>query len=183
MKMRRFEKLLVNRSRHSARVAERAEQLVRLTNPQPGQRLLDVGCGNGAAAVHLASVFALDVTGIDVDPEQVDAALAAGSGSAAVRFVVADALDLPFSDGEFDLVHTNKTTHHIPDWRQALAEMTRVLKPAGFLVYTDFVAPLGDRLPTRRALGRFAVEQHLETTYRAGSLVRATAIFRKPAGG
>ena len=36
---------------------------------------------------------------------------------------------LPFPDGEFDLVYTSKTTHHVRDWKQALTEMVRVLKP------------------------------------------------------
>ena len=40
-------------------------RLVRITDPQPGRRLLDVGCGNGAAPIHLARTVGLDVTGID----------------------------------------------------------------------------------------------------------------------
>jgi ubiquinone/menaquinone biosynthesis C-methylase UbiE len=69
-----------------------------------------------------------------------------------VRFQVAEATNLPFADDEFDLVYTNKTTHHIPDWPQALAEIARVLKPGGRLLYSDFVAPAGRRLPTRRGI-------------------------------
>jgi ubiquinone/menaquinone biosynthesis C-methylase UbiE len=179
MKMGRFEKWFVNSDVHSNRVAEQAHQLVRTANPRPGQRLLDVGCGNGAAAIGLANTLGLVVTGIDVDTEQIDAAAAAGDGLAAVRFVAADATGLPFTDGEFDLVYSNKTTHHIREWQQALTEMARVLKTEGHLIYSDFVAPLGHRLPTRRALNRFAAQHGLESLRRSGSPVHYTGVFRK----
>ena len=119
------------------------------------------------------------MTGIDVDTEQIDAAVAARDGLAAVRFLAADATRLSFADGEFDLVYSNKTTHHIRDWQQALTEMTRVLRPEGYFVYSDFVAPLGHRLPTRRALNRFADQHALETVRRSGSPVHYTGVFRK----
>jgi cyclopropane fatty-acyl-phospholipid synthase-like methyltransferase len=92
MRMKPIEKQFVNSARHSERVAEQAEQLVRVADPQAGQRLLDVGCGNGAAPIHLANTFGLDVTGVDVDPEQI--ALAASTDHAAARFLVADATRL-----------------------------------------------------------------------------------------
>ena len=179
MKMGRFEKRFVNTASHSSRVAEQAHQLLQAANPQPGQQLLDVGCGNGTAPIHLAQTLGLAVTGIDVDTEQIEAAAAKGNGVAAVRFLAADATRLPFADDEFDLVYTNKTTHHIRDWQRALTEMTRVLKPDGYLLYSDFVAPLGHRLPTRRALKRFAHQHELETVRRSGSPFHYTSIFRK----
>ncbi len=179
MKMRRIEKQFVNSARHSARVAEHAEQLVRIADPQPGQRLLDVGCGNGTAPIHLATTFGLEVTGVDIDPEQIQTAVAESTNLAATRFLVADAIDLPFADGEFDLVYTNKTTHHIREWQQALTEMTRVLKPGGHLLYTDFVAPFGRRLPTRRALNRLASEHRLQVVRRSASPLNFTGVFRK----
>jgi ubiquinone/menaquinone biosynthesis C-methylase UbiE len=113
----------------------------------PATTLLDVGCGNGDAAIELATTFALQVTGVDIDPAQISIAVDASPDATEVRFVAADATQLPFADAEFDLVHTNKTTHHVRDWEAALDEMTRVLKPAGQLVYSDFVAPLGAGRP------------------------------------
>jgi len=179
MKMRRFEKQFVNSSNHSRRVADHAVQLLTAANPQPGLRLLDVGCGNGAAAIHVARALRLAVIGVDVDPEQIEAAVAAGRGLADVRFLVADATKLPFADGEFDLVYTNKTTHHIGDWQRALTEMIRVLKPDGYLLYSDFVAPLGQRLPTRHALDSFVAQHRLESVRRSGAPFRYTGVFRK----
>lgn len=180
MQMGRFEKRFVNSPGHSSRVASRAQQFVQTIDPRPWERLLDVGCGNGAAAIHLATMLGLDVTGVDVDAEQIELATAAGDGLAAVRFLVADATRLPFDDGEFDLVYTNKTTHHIRDWQRALAEMARVLTPGGQLLYSDFVAPFGHRLPTRRVLSCFADHHGLESDQRRGSPLHYTGVFRKP---
>ena len=179
MKMSRLEKRFVNAAGHSNNVAAHAEQLVATASPEPGQRLLEVGCGNGAAAIHLSRRYLLDLTGIDVDPKQIDIAATANADHASTRFLVADATRLPFPDGEFDLVYTNKTTHHIRDWQQALTEMIRVLKPGGQLLYSDFVAPLGRRFPTRRALNRLANEHGMQTTHTDRSAVRHTMALRK----
>jgi ubiquinone/menaquinone biosynthesis C-methylase UbiE len=46
-----------------------------------------------------------------------------------------------FDDAEFDIVATNKTTHHIPEWKAVLAEIVRVLKPGGYFIYGDLVVP------------------------------------------
>ena len=181
MKMGWFEKHFVNSAGHSQRVAEHAERLVRLADPRPGQRLLDVGCGNGAAPVHLARTFGLEATGVDVDPEQIEAAKTHAGGFERASFLVGDTTSLPFEDGAFDLVFTNKVTHHVPDWQGALAEMARVLKPGGHLVYSDFVAPFGERLPTRRALDRFATERKLNVVRRSRSPFHYTGVFGKPA--
>ena len=155
MRMSRFEKWFVNSGSHSRRVAECAERRLRLVRPQPGQCYLDVGCGNGAAAIHLAQTFGLEVTGVDVDPEQIDAARRAAAGLLGLRFLTVDASRLPFADGHFHIVASNKVTHHIPHWPVAFAEMIRVLRPGGWLVYDDFVLPSWGprRFPNRRTLG------------------------------
>jgi len=178
MKMGQFEKRFVNSARHSGHVAERAERRLRSTDPEPGQRLLDVGCGNGAVAIRAARAFGLISVGVDLDPEQIEAARLAADGLQGVSFLVADATALPFPDGEFDLVYSNKTTHHIADWPGALAEMARVLKPGGKLVYADFVAPFGHRLPTRPGIDSTAAAHGLERQHAARTLVHYSASYR-----
>ena len=179
MKMRRWEKLLVNGSGHSHRVAEQAEKRLRTLDPQPGQRLLDVGCGNGAATIHLARAFDLAVTGLDVDPEQIDAATIAAGAPPAARFVVGNATELPFGENAYDLVYSNKTTHHVSDWPRALDEMARVLAPGGCLVYSDFVAPFGCRLPTRKGLDAVLATNGLERVRHSGSPFHYTVTSRR----
>jgi ubiquinone/menaquinone biosynthesis C-methylase UbiE len=179
-KMRAIEKRFVNSPDHSDRVAREAERRVRQLDPQPGQRLLDVGCGNGAAVLRLARMLGLEVVGIDVDPEQIGAATLAALNTPNAHFVVADATDLPFPNGHFDLVYTNKTTHHVHDWEQAITEMARVLKPGGHLLYNDFVAPIGRRFPTRRGLNRLASEHQLEPIRQQSSPFHYNLVLRAP---
>jgi 27-O-demethylrifamycin SV methyltransferase len=179
MKMHRFEKLFVNSDRHGERVATQAAQRIRRVDPKPGQRVLDVGCGNGAALLHLVHTLDLDVTGLDIDPDQIQAAAQAANGLASARFLVSDATKLPLPDDRFDIVYTNKTTHHIADWPNVIAEMARVLKPGGYLIYSDFTAPFGRRLPTRRGVDTIAQSHLLDRTRHSGSLFHYTAYFRK----
>jgi ubiquinone/menaquinone biosynthesis C-methylase UbiE len=181
VKMQRFEKWFVNGRRHSQRVAAEAERRLREADLRPSQRLLDVGCGNGAALIQAGRTLGLEAVGVDVDPDQIADARSAATGVARVRFLVADAAALPFADGEFDVVYTNKTTHHVPHWQDALAEMARVLVPGGRLLYSDFVAPFGRRLPTRRGVDAAAAAHGLEHKQRGGLPFHYHAVFEKSA--
>ena len=156
-----------------------------------GQSYLDFGCGNGAAAILLASKLGLKVTGIDVDPEQIEVARERSKETAKVRFLTADGSKLPFDDNEFDFVATHMVTHHIPDWQNALHQMLRVLKPNGHLLYKDFalpkwVASLGKKISkslgylTPEDLNRFAEENHLAVVHLARSFNKYEAVWRKP---
>ena len=192
MKMTTFEKFFVNSAARSRRVAEYAERMLRLVGFAAGQNYLDFGCGNGAAAVHLASKLGLKVKGIDVDPEQIEAARERSEQTANVRFLTADGSKLPFDDNEFDFVATHMVTHHIPDWQNALHQMLRVLKPNGYLIYKDFAVPkwvasLGKKISkslgylTPEDLNRFAQENHLAVVHLARSFNKYEAVWRKPA--
>jgi ubiquinone/menaquinone biosynthesis C-methylase UbiE len=139
--MSRIEKRFVNDIGHSRRVAEEAVRRLRHIPVQPSWSYLDVGCGNGAAALLVADTFGLHVLGVDVDPQQIAMARSAAGDRTDVLFMTADATCLPFDGGQFDIIATNKTTHHIPRWSSAIAEMGRVLKPQGYLVYADLKAP------------------------------------------
>jgi ubiquinone/menaquinone biosynthesis C-methylase UbiE len=141
MRMTRIEKRFVNEIGHSGRVAEEAVRRLRHVSVQRSWSYLDVGCGNGAAGLLVADTFGVRVVGVDVDPQQIALASAAARDRTDVFFMTADATGLPFEDGRFDIVATSKTTHHVPKWSPALAEMRRVLKPRGYLVYADLKAP------------------------------------------
>jgi ubiquinone/menaquinone biosynthesis C-methylase UbiE len=141
MRMTSFEKRFVNDLGHSRRVAEEAVRRLRHVPIQRNWSYLDVGCGNGAAPLLVASTFGVRVVGVDVDPEQIASARSAAGDRTDVLFITADATCLPFEDGRFDVVATNKTTHHVPRWSSAIAEMRRVLKPHGYLMYADLKAP------------------------------------------
>ena len=99
-------------------------------------RLLDVGCGTGAACRSAASVTA-SVVGIDLSPEMVRQAREFASGLANVHFEIADSEHLPFDNGAFTAVVCSNSFHHYPDPGRAVGEMTRVLAPGGRLVLGD----------------------------------------------
>jgi ubiquinone/menaquinone biosynthesis C-methylase UbiE len=191
MKMGKLEKLFVNNPSHSQQVSQHAERLLNLINFKAGQKYLDVGCGNGTAAIHLAQKYHLDVTGIDVDPDQIRLAEAQSQGLDKARFLTIDGTRLPFDPGEFDVVFTNKVTHHIPNWREALAEMMRVIKPGGYFIYSDLVLPsplakLGEAVagnlagfPTRNEIEVTLKEQGFVIVHRASGPVHFEGVFQK----
>ena len=190
MKMTDFEKRFVNADRHSRRVAAAAVRRLNVVPTRPGQRLLEVGCGNGAAALHVARTFHLAVTGVDIDTDQIALARAAAGPEPGVQFQLADATRLPFDGGAFDIVSTNKTLHHIAAWERAMADCVRVLTPGGYLVVTDLVAPrwgiaIADRvgrryrLATADALRQVAQALGLETVRESTSFAAFDAAWRR----
>jgi len=138
--MTAIEKHFVNSPDHTLQVAHRARQLLDRIDIEPAWRYLDVGCGVGATACAIAKRYGLDVTGIDVDPEQIEAARVR-EVHAHLRFMAMDATKQQFHDAEFDIVATSMATHHIPGWERAFSEMIRVLRPGGYLIYSDFMFP------------------------------------------
>lgn len=99
----------------------------------PRGTILDVGCGPGLLDVRLAQVAPeSSVTGVDVEPDMVERARANAAGlSGRVHFQLGDVADLPFPDGQFDLVFSTFSLHHWADPARGLAEIYRVLKPGG----------------------------------------------------
>jgi SAM-dependent methyltransferase len=105
-------------------VAELASPLVDLLAPQPGERILDLGCGDGAFTAMVAARGA-DLTGIDASPELVAAAQARS-----IRAQVGDGRALAF-DGEFDAVVSNAALHWMGAPDRVLAGVGRALRPGG----------------------------------------------------
>jgi SAM-dependent methyltransferase len=111
-------------------LAHRASQIadvIRRRHPAGIKKMLVVGCGDGREAHALAEALGCEVTGIDLrdnfDPQ----------AAAAVRLQRADATALPFATGEFDFIYSYHVLEHIPRYRDALAEMNRVLAKGGGL--------------------------------------------------
>jgi N-methyltransferase StaMA len=105
-----------------------------------GDRVLDVGCGNGFPAMRIAEAHDVHVTGITVSQQEVDRAseLAAGSPVAdRVTFRLADAADLPEDLGTFDAVFAIESLLHLSDQAAALARLRRFVRPGGRLVIAD----------------------------------------------
>jgi SAM-dependent methyltransferase len=105
-------------------VAELGGAALDLLDPLPGERILDVGCGEGTLTKKIAERGAT-VLGIDNSPEMIAAARANGLDA-----VLMDASDMPFSC-EFDAAFSNATLHWVLEKEQAARAIFRALKPGG----------------------------------------------------
>lgn len=106
-------------------------------------RILDVGSGIGGSCRFLARRFGCEVTGIDLTREYCDVAtlLSERSGfGEQTSFKQASALELPFSDGSFDLVVTEHVQMNIEDKARFYGEIARVLRPGGRFAFHDIFA-------------------------------------------
>ncbi len=112
-------------------VAELGVPVIALLAPRPGERILDVGCGDGALTRRLASTGAI-VIGVDASVDMVQAARARG-----VDARVMDAAKLSFHE-EFDAVFTNAALHWMRDLAAVVRSVFRALRPGG-----RFVGELG----------------------------------------
>lgn len=126
------------------------ERLVRLARLEPGQRVLDVGCGTGSLAIAARRLVgpAGQVEGVDASPELIARARRkAGKAGVDVRFTIGGAETLPFPDATFDAVLNTMVLHHLPhETRQHCArEMRRVVKPGGRVLAVDFGGTPGER--------------------------------------
>jgi arsenite methyltransferase len=131
-----------------ARVPEAScESFAGVANPfsmgalQPGEDVLDVGCGAGMDSLVAAQMVGAtgSVTGIDMTPEMV--AKARGSiaemGLGNVTVVEGSAEHLPFDDASFDVVISNGVIDLVPDKDAVFSEITRVLRPGGRIQLAD----------------------------------------------
>ena len=119
------------------------ERIIAFARLQPGESMLDVGCGTGSLAIVAKRLVgpAGRVSGIDASPEML--ARAAGKARKAgldISFSLEPAQALPFPDGHFDVAVTTLMLHHLPrkGRQQCAAEMKRVLKPGGRVLAVDF---------------------------------------------
>lgn len=112
--------------------ADTEAQLLTAVRTEPGERLLEIGCGEGGNLYHLKA-RGVHRFGVDYSPEKVAfAARASGAGAA-----VADATRLPFADATFDVALIRDLLHHLPNRAGALSEAFRVLKPGGRLTVIE----------------------------------------------
>ena len=117
--------------------AMRQQAVIELLNPNRGERILDVGCGNARDILIFAKKDTICV-GIDISEgmiregkKDID-----GIGLKNIDLLIGSGTLLPFRNASFDKVSCSETIEHIPNYEVAIAEMKRVLKKHGKLVIT-----------------------------------------------
>ncbi len=175
-------------ARNARFVSDFGEPVVALLAPRPGERILDIGCGDGALTAKLAEA-GCRVVGVDASAEQVAAARARGLDAR-----VMNAAELDF-EAEFDAVFSNACLHWVKAADAVVAGVRRALKPGG-----RFVAEFGggtnvgrivlalERAMERRGIdGRALNPWHFSTTaeYRrrlelGGFTVDSIELFPRP---
>ena len=128
------------------KLRELRNRTVDLAHIQPGENVLDVGCGTGTLAIAVASRDGEKgrVCGIDPGENQIARARSkAARRNLPIEFRVGVIEHLDFPDQTFDVVLSTIMMHHLSNTlkRQGLAEVARVLKPGGRLVIADFNRP------------------------------------------
>eukprot|EP01018_Ginkgo_biloba_P007655 Gb_16186 [translate_table: standard] len=121
------------------RMIEETLSLAGISDDPSGRpkNVVDVGCGIGGSSRYLAKKYGANVKGITLSPIQAQRAndLTAAEGLAdRVNFQVADALDQPFPDGQFDLVWSMESGEHMPDKEKFTKELVRVAAPGGYII-------------------------------------------------
>ena len=124
---------------HVWRTAENSAAYL-LDSLQPGQDLLDAGCGPGTITLGLAGRVAPGrVVGVDASADVVAKAKALGAarGATNVEFSTGDVHRLAYGDGSFDVAHAHQLLQHLADPVGAIRELRRVLRPRGLLAVRD----------------------------------------------
>lgn len=108
-------------------------------DPRPGDRILDLGCGQGLLSMSLARAVGPDgfVTGVDPTQAMRDTAQAATAGFPNISILDGDAGSVPLPDESQDRAVSLQVFEYVPDARAGLRELHRVLRPGGWAVIGD----------------------------------------------
>lgn len=133
------QELAVSRGVDRIHLSDWHRDALKLLGDIRGKRVLEVGCGNGDFAFHLASL-GCTLTAVDFSPAAINVAQERKRrhfpDTVNIEFACTNAENLDFSDSSFDLLVSCECLEHLPTPKNAIREFFRVLKPGGRLVLT-----------------------------------------------
>lgn len=187
MQLNRIEKTLMNNPvRASIQRWYEARLLQQMGGRTDGLRVLEIGCGRGVGTEIIFERFgAGDVVAFDLDPDMV-----ARARGRLVRYLpdrlqlrVGDAARIAEPDASFDAVFDFGIIHHVPRWRDAVAEVRRVLRPGGRFFFEEVTRHALERWASRTFLehpigDRFSGDEFVEAVERAGIRVGGHYVHR-----
>ncbi|GKT63057.1 S-adenosyl-methionine-sterol-C-methyltransferase [Colletotrichum tofieldiae] len=119
------------------------ESIARDIGLKPGDKVLDLGCGRGRVAAHMAAISGALVTGLNIDPNQVAQAQEFNEQMGLQNsFTIQDMnqLPLPFEDNSFDSFYQIQALSLCKDLPKLFSELRRVLKPSAKISLLDWVS-------------------------------------------
>ena len=140
-----------------------SHEIPKLLQLSSSSSVLEIGCGSGGYAVHLAKHVGCQVVGLDINAEGVRNAKALAENDklgARVKFEQCDASQrLPVEDNAFDAIYSNDVLCHVPRRSQVLSDLRRVIKPGGRLLFSDALIIGGllshEEIATRSSIGMY----------------------------
>ncbi|XP_016493417.2 phosphoethanolamine N-methyltransferase 1 [Nicotiana tabacum] len=119
-------------------------EFVAMLDLQPGQKVLDVGCGIGGGDFYMAEKYDVYVVGIDLSVNMISLAFERAIGrKCAVEFEVADCTKTTYPEGTFDVIYSRDTILHIQDKPALFRSFYKWLKPGGKVLISDYCKKAG----------------------------------------
>lgn len=110
------------------------------------ESVLEIGCGQGTGAKIIYELFEpRRYVGVDLDPRMIKRALEKAGALPNATFFQSDVSNLELPDADFDLVVDFGIVHHVPNWKDALAEVHRALKVDGEFLFEDLSVETWER--------------------------------------
>lgn len=122
------------------------KKAVQTVKAKPGMKILDVCCGTGKLTMELSQAVTPSgiVVGLDFSEKMLNVArenISSFPGKDNIKLIQGDAMNLPFEDNTFEGATIGWGLRNVPDLRQALREMLRVVKPGSLIVSLDMGKP------------------------------------------
>ena len=176
MKLNKLEFLLMNNPiRAFVQEAHEVKVLRSITSIGNIERALEIGCGNGHGTELIKKYFGPKwIDAVDLDEKMIKIAKRRNNDPT-IHYHIMDASRLGFRDNAFDAIFDFGIIHHIPNWRDCLSEMNRVLKVGGEAILEEISIDTFNTLPGRmwKGLLDHPYQKMFSTTEFVDSLVAA----------